>query len=165
MKDPGLFLEIVLSCAILAGVWLYIRRMRSKISEKFRKIHGRPVCSDIVNYYGQQSRKGFEWRGMSLLWLTPSEIILYRFIPRKKLVIPVASVIDVHSSRHFTGKPSLKPLLNIQYARDDGHHDVIACAVSDYDKWERAIRRVQRQRRGIAFDVNKRGEIRKESVR
>lgn len=43
--------------------------------------YGKPVCSELVNYYGQQSRKGFEWRGLALLWLTPSEIVLVRLVP------------------------------------------------------------------------------------
>jgi len=37
----------------------------------------------------------------------------------------------------FTEKLSIRPLLCIQYVRDDGKRDVMGCSVRDFDHWAR----------------------------
>lgn len=129
---------------IFGAAQLFIRTLASRnltaALERFPQAHtlGRDALM-----FGQESKGVTQFRGNGTLLLTERELYFRKWITNIEHIIPLGSIISIERPRVFLGKTYGKPLLKINYQRDDGQRDSIAWYVRDL---ESAIAQIEAMR-------------------
>jgi len=86
----------------------------NEIHEKYRdKIL--LIFDDMANFFGQGSLGAMTVRGNGVLILTEEELFFGMWKPKKELLIPVSSMVDIRNPKSFLHKSVFRPLLEVVF--------------------------------------------------
>lgn len=136
---------VIVVVGIAVGIALVVvRRMAASgmvaALEKFPKAH---VLGRDALLFGQESKGVTQLRGNGTLLLTDHELYFRRWVPMTEYTIPLRSISALETPKVHLGKSYGKPLLKVNYQRDDGQRDSIAWYVRDL---ESAIAQIEAMR-------------------
>ncbi|ASA25854.1 hypothetical protein [Paenibacillus donghaensis] len=109
-----------------------------------RKLKDSPlILSDALsNFYGLASSGPAQIRGNGYLVLTAEALIFEMYVPARKIIIPLSSMIKVDTPRTHLGKLGRagSRLLRVTYTADNVE-EVAAWSVNHPDQWVNALQR------------------------
>jgi hypothetical protein len=129
---------ILLTFGILAVVFgatfLVLRQMRVRGEQEVRTRYpnAKLVIPSAV-FFGQQSKGVGQLRGNGTLAITDREVYFRKWVSPTEHIIPIARIEAIESPRAFLGKSYGRPLLKLNYRRDDGQPDSIAWYVPNLE--------------------------------
>lgn len=99
------------------------------------------VMKDLrANSLGLTSWGVFQNRGNGALVLTRDDLMFFQMVPRRELVVPLASIREVRTVKVHLGKSYGRDLLYVGFDGPTGP-DSIAWFVRDLAAWQQALRR------------------------
>jgi hypothetical protein len=93
----------------------------------------------MTQFYGVVSAGRGQMRGNGVLILTAEELRFDMWSPERRLVIPLAAVLRVDTTKRHAGRYSVKPLLRVAWRDAHGLEDAAAWALTERDEWARAL--------------------------
>jgi hypothetical protein len=100
------------------------------------------VLSSTANFYGQKSLGMLQVRGNGNLYLRDQEISFRKWLSKKIIQIPLASITSVETPRSHLGKTKGRTLLKIIFTNEDGKNDSIAWSVDNLSEWTKHIEKI-----------------------
>ena len=104
----------------------------------------------MVQFYGVASAGRRQLRGNGVLILTADELRFDMWSPERRLVIPLAAVRRVDTTKRHAGRYSLQPLLRVTWRGSGDVEDSAAWTLGDRDEWVRALEDAVRAARATA---------------
>ncbi|NHJ85704.1 MAG: hypothetical protein FK734_09600 [Asgard group archaeon] len=123
---------------------MFIDRSK-KILEKFEG-------SDIIrsfagaNFFGQESRGLWQFRGNGVLILTSKELFFEMWMPKKVSNIPIKNIVKVEKAKWHLRKSKNRLLLKIIFINEEGQTDSAAWLIRDLDDWINALDRLMQKK-------------------
>lgn len=93
----------------------------------------------MTQFYGVVSAGRGQLRGSGVLILTAEELRFDMWSPERRLVIPLAAVLRVDTTKRHAGRYSVKPLLRVTWRDAHGLEDAAAWALIERDEWVQAL--------------------------
>ncbi len=89
-----------------------------------------------ANFYGQESQGLKQIRGNGVLTVTPSDVIFYMWLPKRKIIISRREITSLEIVTKFLRKIRLgRKLLKINFINNQGRPDAVAWDINDMDQW------------------------------
>lgn len=125
---------LLLFVIIFGAAQLFIRNLASRnLTTALERFPGAHILGRDALMFGQQSKGVAQLRGNGTLLLTERELYFRKWITTTEYIIPLGSVTSIETPRGYLGKTYSKPLLKINYQRDDGQRDSIGWYVRDLE--------------------------------
>jgi len=105
----------------------------NEIHEKFKDKHVL-IADDISNFFGLESAGIWKIRGNGVLLLTEEELFFGMWKPKKDLLIPVNSIIEVTNPKSHMHRSVSRPLLKITFKDQNGETNSAAWFVSKLEE-------------------------------
>lgn len=120
---------------------MYKRIFKNRINEIYHKYKEKQIliADDISNFFGLESAGVWKVRGNGVLLLTEEDLFFGMWKPKKDLLIPVKSIIDITNAKSHMHKSVIKPLLKITFRNDNGEIDSAAWYVRKLDEWNKIL--------------------------
>ncbi|MFX0080806.1 MAG: hypothetical protein ACFE94_03540 [Candidatus Hodarchaeota archaeon] len=114
---------------------------RKRINEIHKKYKDEDVLikDDSSNFFGQELLGLGKIRGNGVLLLTEEELFFGMWKPKKEILIPVKSIIEIKNPKSHMYRSVLRPLLNVIFTNEKGVTDSIAWYVRDLEKWNEVL--------------------------
>jgi len=114
---------------------------RKRINEIHEKYKDKTVLlvDDISNFFGLKSSGVGKVRGNGVLLLTEQELFFGMWKPKKELLIPIKSVLEITNPKSHMHRSVLRPLLKVIFRNENGETDSGAWYVRDLDKWNEIL--------------------------
>jgi hypothetical protein len=114
---------------------------KKRINEIYAKYKSEDVLitDDMVNFFGQESLGVWKVRGNGVLLLTKNELYFGMWKPKKELLIPVKSIVEISNPKSHMHRSRFKPLLKIVFKNENGDSDSVAWLVRNLDKWNNIL--------------------------
>jgi hypothetical protein len=130
-----LFVVIVtftLMVVIFGVVGVFTRRLRAQnlAAAQAKFPHAQLIVPDAM-FFGQQSKGATQLRGTGTLVLTDKELYFRKWAVGDELTIPFSSIESIETPKGHLGKTYGRPLLKVNYRREDGQADSVAWFVGD----------------------------------
>jgi len=100
------------------------------------------IADDMSNFFGLESSGVWKVRGNGVLLLTEEELYFGMWKPKKDLLIPVKSIIDVINPKSHMHRSVFRPLLKITFRNENGETDSAAWYVRKLDEWNEILRQL-----------------------
>jgi len=100
------------------------------------------IADDMSNFFGLESLGVWKVRGNGVLLLTEEELFFGMWKPKKDLLIPVKSIIDVINPKSHMHRSVFRPLLKITFRNENGETDSAAWYVRKLDEWNEILRQL-----------------------
>jgi len=113
----------------------------NEIHEKFKDKHVL-IADDISNFFGLESAGIWKIRGNGVLLLTEEELFFGMWKPKKDLLIPVNSIIEVTNPKSHMHRSVSRPLLKITFKDQNGEINSAAWFVSKLEEWNEFVRQL-----------------------
>jgi hypothetical protein len=120
-----IIMTVVVALGILLVTQMRIGRQREQaLRARFPQAR---VIIPRANFFGQESKGRFQWRGNGTLVVTDQEVFFEKWLPRREVHIPLTSIQAVETPRRFLGKTlGSNPLLKITYRAEGKQTDAVA---------------------------------------
>ncbi len=117
---------------------------KKRINEIYKKYRNEDIliADDMSNFFGLESAGVWKVRGNGVLLLTKEELFFGMWKPKKDLLIPVKSIVEVTNPKSHMHRSVLKPLLKITFRNDNGESDSAAWYVRKLDDWNEVLRQL-----------------------
>ena len=117
------------------------RIFKKRINEIYAKYMSKDVLitDDMVNFFGLESLGSWKIRGNGVLILTKKELFFGMWKPKKELLIPVKSIIEVRNPKSHMYRSAFRPLLKIIFKNESGESDSVAWYVRHLYKWNEIL--------------------------
>lgn len=114
---------------------------RKRINEIHEKYKDKNVLlvDDISNFFGLESSGVGKVRGNGVLLLTEQELFFGMWKPKKELLIPIKSVLEITNPKSHMHRSVLRPLLKVIFRNENGETDSGAWYVRNLDKWNEIL--------------------------
>jgi hypothetical protein len=113
----------------------------NEIHEKYRDKH-LLVVDDMANFFGQESLGAMKVRGNGVLLLTEEELFFGMWKPKRELLIPVSSMVEIKNPKSHLYKSVFRPLLKIVFKNEMGQIDSSAWFVKHLGEWNNVLNRL-----------------------
>lgn len=120
--------------------------MLEKIFKKrIKELHDKYKDKDLLifdnrsNFFGQESLGLGKIRGNGVLLLTKEELYFGMWKPKKEVIIPVKSIIEISNPKSHMHRSIFKPLLKVIFKNETGETDSVAWFVRYLDQWNNII--------------------------
>jgi len=119
--------------------------LRKFFRKRIKEIHDKYVdktillLDDFSNFFGLESLGIWKIRGNGVLLLTEKELIFAMCKPKKEILIPIKSIIEITNPKSHMHKSVFKPLLKIKFTNEDGQLDSAAWYVRKIDNWNEVL--------------------------
>lgn len=125
------------------------RIFKNRINEIHEKYKDKDIliADDMSNFFGLESLGVWKVRGNGVLLLTEEELFFGMWKPRKHLMIPIQSIIEVTNPKSHIHKSVFRPLLKIIYRDENGETDSAAWYVRKLDEWNETLRNLTAKNR------------------
>ncbi len=125
------------------------RIFKNRINEIHEKYKDKDIliADDMSNFFGLESLGVWKVRGNGVLLLTEEELFFGMWKPRKDLMIPIQSIIEVTNPKSHIHKSVFRPLLKIIYRDENGETDSAAWYVRKLDEWNETLRNLTAKNR------------------
>lgn len=97
--------------------------------------------SKTANFFGLKSSGLMQVRGNGVLILTCNELYFMRYLPNKKINIPLSSIVGIEIPKSFMKKRVSRPLMKVIFINEMGMTDEIAWFINRLDDWVSDIRK------------------------
>ncbi len=130
---PVIVTFVILLIAFVA-VGFFLRRLATQNEAAARAKYpaARLVVPDAV-FFGQESRGMAQLRGNGTLVISDSELYFRKWVPLTEYTIPLNRIESIESPKVYLGKSYGRPLLKINYRREDGQSDSMGWYVPDVE--------------------------------
>jgi hypothetical protein len=110
---------------------------KKRINEIYTKYKSEDILitDEMANFFGQESQGVWKVRGNGVLILTEKELFFGMWKPKKELLIPVKSIVEIKNPKSHLHRSVFRPLLKIIFKNDSGETDSVAWFVRNLDKW------------------------------
>lgn len=98
------------------------------------------ITDDMVNFFGLESLGSWKIRGNGVLILTEKELFFGMWKPKKELLIPVKSIIEIRNPKSHMHRSVFRPLLKIVFKNENGESDSAAWYIRHLDKWNKILK-------------------------
>lgn len=117
---------------------------KKRINEIHENYDNRSVLlvDDISNFFGLESSGVWKVRGNGVLLLTEEELFFGMWKPKKDLIIPIKSIIEITNPKSHLHRSVLKPLLKVIFTNENGEVDSGAWYVRKLDDWNKTLSRL-----------------------
>jgi hypothetical protein len=137
---------VVLVLAIIAAVFIPLRRMAARRTEEVRaRFPNARLIVPGANYFGQESESVMQVRGNGTLVLTDSELYFEYYWPRKEFRVPLASIVALETTKWHKGKSVGRPLFKVIFRGDGGREDSAAWYVPDLEGTIRTLEEARQE--------------------
>ena len=110
----------------------------NEVHEKYNDKHVL-IVDDISNFFGLESSGVWKIRGNGILLLTEEDLFFGMWKPKKDLLIPVKSIIEVSNPKSHMHRSILRPLLKITFTDENGDIDSAAWYVRKLNDWNSVL--------------------------
>jgi hypothetical protein len=130
---------------VISGVtmWFIARLARRRLPEAMEAASRGGTdtlrVAPMTQFYGVVSAGRGQLRGDGVLILTADELRFDMWSPERRLVIPLAAVLHVDTTKRHAGRYSVKPLLRVTWRDAHGLEDAAAWALTERDEWAQAL--------------------------
>jgi hypothetical protein len=100
------------------------------------------IFDDKSNFFGQESLGLGKIRGNGVLLLTEDELYFGMWRPKRELLIPVKSIMEVSNPKTHMHRSIFRPLLKIVFKNVDGNQDSAAWYVQHLNQWNDVLSRI-----------------------
>ena len=97
------------------------------------------ITDDMAKFFGLESLGSWKIRGNGVLILTENELFFGMWKPKKELLIPVKSIIEIRNPKSHMHRSVFRPLLKIVFKNENGESDSVAWYVRNLDKWNKFL--------------------------
>jgi len=120
---------------------MFKKIFRKRIEDIFEMFKDKNILiSDkMANFFGQESLGVWEVRGNGVLLLTEQELFFGMWKPKKDMIFPVKSIIEITNPKSHMHRSVFKSLLKISFKNESGEHDSAAWFVGDLNKWNQIL--------------------------
>ncbi len=126
----------IISLIVLLIIFvLYIRFRYREISTHISAMGTTRLLSPGANFFGLRSAGMSQIRGNGILALFFDHIYFEMLLPKKELIIPLSSILDIDVKTSFLGKTRFRKLLVITYKDKNGDEDQAAWLISNLNEW------------------------------
>ncbi len=117
---------------------------KKRINEIHENYDNRSVLlvDDISNFFGLESSGVWKVRGNGVLLLTEEELFFGMWKPKKDLIIPIKSIIEITNPKSHLHRSVLKLLLKVIFTNENGELDSGAWYVRKLDDWNKTLSRL-----------------------
>lgn len=129
---------IAFLAVVLGGLLLILRRSSERKLEEARAAlaqDGVMAAERMANFFGTQSGSMRQIRGNGNLFLTRGALVFFMFVPRRRIDVPLESVVWLDEPEWWSGKSVGKRLLAVAFHTTSGEEDAVAFYVRDPDYW------------------------------
>ncbi len=114
---------------------------KKRINEIHEKYNDQNVLliDDISNFFGLESLGVWKVRGNGVLSLTEEDLFFGMWKPKKQLLIPTKSIIEISNPKSHMHRSVLRPLLKITFTNENGELDSAAWYVKKLDDWNHIL--------------------------
>ena len=101
---------------------------KKRIKEIFEKfpVSDILISDELANFFGLESLGAWKVRGNGVLILTSEELFFGMWKPKKEIVIPIKSILDITNPKSFMHRSIFRPLLKINFKNPSGDFDSAA---------------------------------------
>lgn len=110
----------------------------NEIHEKYKE-ENVLIADDASNFFGQESLGTWKVRGNGVLLLTEKELYFGMWKPKKELLVPVKSIIEIRNPKSHMHRSAFRPLLKIIFKNESGESDSVAWYGRHLDKWNEIL--------------------------
>lgn len=147
-----LLVALALAFAIASVTMWFIARLARRRLPEAKAAAARTGADTVrvapmVQFYGAASAGLRLPRGDGVLLLTTEELRFDMWSPQRRLVIPLAAVTGVDTTRRHAGRYSARPLLRVAWRAADGAEVAAAWALKDSEGWVRTLEEAVRAAR------------------
>jgi len=117
---------------------------KKRINEIHEKYKDKVIllADDIANFFGLESSGVWKVRGNGVLLLTQEDLFFGMWKPKKDLLIPLKSIIEVTNPKSHMHRSVFRPLLKITFRNENGETDSAAWFVTKVDEWNEILRQL-----------------------
>ena len=144
MIDKTILLFLIIAAAVLIfiRIFIYLKALKSRKSQKVRKrFAGQNIlCFDAgANFFGVKTCGMGQVRGNGVLVLTENELFFEMWMPSKEVRIFLSTVKSVENVNIFLGKTKGWPLVRVNFTNESGKEDAAAWLVGNPKEWIESI--------------------------
>lgn len=140
MSVEIIVLIVVFAVVLPVGLIVFLKRLQTDRAAAARaQFPNAQLIVPGANFFGQESRKGSQMRGNGTLVITDSEVYFERWLPRAEYRIPRKAIESLETPSWYLGKSVFRPLIKINFRRDDGTRDSMAWFVVNLDVVKRTL--------------------------
>jgi len=120
------------------------RIFKNRINEIHEKYKHKNIMidDDIANFFGLESAGVWKVCGNGGLLLTEEELFFGMWKPKKDLLIPIKSIIEVKNPKSHMHRSVFRPLLKIIFRNENGETDSTAWYIRELDEWNEIFRQL-----------------------
>jgi hypothetical protein len=93
------------------------------------------ISDDMANFFGQESQGVRKVRGNGVLILTEEQLFFGMWKPKKEMIIPIKSILEISNPKSHMHRSAFKLLLKISFKNESGNLDSAAWYVKHFNKW------------------------------
>ena len=100
------------------------------------------IIDEISNFFGQESLGVLKVRGNGVLILTEEELFFEMWKPKKELLIPIKTIIEITNSKSHMHRSVFRPLLKVIFKNENNEVDSAAWYVRNLDHWNEILKKL-----------------------
>jgi hypothetical protein len=132
----------IITVGVVIVFFVYLKRKQNELKASIQKrFAGKNIqfMDKYALYVAKQSDGYSHFRGSGYLVLTEDELYFERQLDRKKIIIPIGSIVKVERTRRLGGQSPGKMMLKVVFKTQDGEQDAIAWKVKELEQWIKEI--------------------------
>jgi len=101
---------------------------KKRINEILEKFSDKTILisDNMANFFGQESLGVWKVRGNGVLLLTEEELFFGMWKPKKEILIPIKSILEITNPKSHMHRSAFRPLLKISFKNENGDFDSVA---------------------------------------
>ena len=110
----------------------------NEIFEKFKETNIL-ISDEMANFFGLESKGVWKVRGNGVLILTKEELFFGMWKPKKELIIPIISILEVTNPKSHMHRSAFRPLLKISFKNESRDLDSAAWYIKHLNDWNEIL--------------------------
>jgi hypothetical protein len=100
------------------------------------------IFDEMANFFGQESLGVLKVRGNGVLILTEGELFFEMWKPKKELLIPIISIIEITNPKSHMHRSVFRPLLKVIFKNENNEIDSAAWYVRNLNHWNEILNKL-----------------------
>ena len=117
---------------------------KKRINEILEKFSDKTILisNNMANFFGQESLGVWKVRGNGVLLLTEEELFFGMWKPKKEILIPIKSILEITNPKSHMHRSAFKPLLKISFKNESGDFDSAAWYLRHLNQWNEILNKL-----------------------
>ena len=136
------WINFIITVFIVTIFFVFLKRRQNEVEASFQKrFAGKKIrfIDKYALYIASESNGYSHFRGAGYLVLTEDELYFERQLNRKKVTIPIDSIVKAEQTRRLAGQSPGRMMLKVVFETPDGEQDAIAWRVKKLEQWIKEI--------------------------